>query len=196
MSEEIQVRATIQPANTANSSAEKAMAEWNTATAVADEVIGYSLIGGKENDETLENLKGVPFVIEGVTFREGDISVPGTGPKNAFRRDYVSVEALIHPSYQARFKRSRVVFNDGSTGIYRQIVAYLVARGMATVDESLPEGGKAHGSRYDVSYSGPDTDDNGKRIAREFSIALVCPEGLRYSDYAGPAGDARTYYLA
>jgi len=173
---------------------DRAMAEWNAQTGQADEVIGYSLIGGKENEQTLAMLVGVPFVIEGVTFREGDINIGTKG--EPFNRDYVSVECLVHPLYQSRFKRPRVVFNDGSTGIYRQIVAYLASKGLATVDENLPEGGEAHGSRYDVSYSGPEIDATGTRFSREFDITLLCPEGLRYSDYPGPAGDARTYYLA
>jgi len=175
---------------------ERAMAEWNAEAGQADEVVGYSLIGGKENEQTLELLKGVPFIIEGVTFRKGDVNI-GTKDK-PFYRDYVSVECLVHPLYQSRFKRPRVVFNDGSTGIYRQIVAYLVSKGLVEVDESLPEGGDAHGSRYDVSYSERRIAPNGDEVwvGREFDIRLTCPEGLRYSDYKGPQGDARTYYIA
>jgi hypothetical protein len=171
---------------TAPAASEQAMAEWNAVAAQADEVIGYSLIGGKENEETLAKLKGVPFVIEGVTFRKGDIVVKATGQA----RDYLSVEALVHPRYQSRFKRSRVVFNDGSTGIYRQIVKYLTDKGLITVPENLPEEGEANATRYDVSFSRG--DDGGT----EFDIRLVCPEGLRDSAYTNENGSATTWYLA
>lgn len=166
---------------------DRAMQEWIAASQDADHVIGYTLIGGKENEQTMDLLVGVPFVIEGLTFRRGDVVSTLTGEL----RDYVSVECLIHPLHQGKFPRERVVFNDGSTGVYRQIVRYLAAKGLVTVPENLPENGPAHATRYDVSYSGEDGN-------REFTIRLVCPEGLRRSDYTveGVPGESSTFYLA
>lgn len=163
------------------------MAQWNAEVSDAMEIEGYSLYGGKENDNTLDSLVGVPFLIKGITFRIGDI-IPA-GQKVA--RDYVSVEVLIRPDHAHKFARRFVVFNDGSTGIYRQCVAALAARGEVQLDETLPETGDANTTRFDVSYSGPDGE------ARFFAIKLLCPEGLRDSTYKNPDGsDGKTWYLA
>lgn len=178
------------------SQAQRELDEWNEASSTAAEVLGYSLYGGKENDRKLDALVGVPFVITGISFREGDI-IPalgtllpdGTRDKES-PRDYVSLECLIHPDYAPTFKRKYIVFNDGSTGIYRQIVAFLASRGEFPLNESLPESGDANTTRYDISLShGPDEPE-------EFKGNLRCPEGLRKSEYKGPAGDSVTWYLA
>lgn len=175
------------------------MAEWNQEVTLADEVIGHSLIGGKENEETLDNLVGVPFLIENVTFRRGDVSIAPKG-QPAVYRDYVSVKALIRPDYAKRFKRNRVVFNDGSTGIYRQIVKYLEAKGVVTLPDDRPEEGSANTTKYDVSFSErTDSDDSdGKPVytAPSTKVRLFCPEGLRKSPYANEYGEAETWYLA
>jgi hypothetical protein len=171
------------------------MDEWNANVSDAIEVEGYSLYGGKENDHTLDSLVGVPFVIKHVTFRHGDIIPDGMKTP----RDYVSVEALIHPKFVHAFPRRYVVFNDGSTGIYRQIVAALVATGQATVPDDMPEEGGSNATRYDVSYSRPiqNADESITWSAPEFKIHILCPEGLRRSDYTAPNGvDAVTWYLA
>lgn len=183
---------TMQNAEMSPRAEDRALAEWNSQVQQADQVLGASLIGGRENEETLNSLIGVPFLIERITFNQSDI-VPD--PKKGFFRDFVSVEALIHPSYQKKFKRDRVVFNDGSTGIYRQCVQYLGVKGMIEIREDLPEGGEANGSRYDVSYTAP-VDGEPKRQSLSFETRLLAPEGLRKSDYPGPAGEATTWYLA
>jgi len=177
------------PAPVVMSQQDRAIAEWDSANATADEVKGASLIGGKENTEKLDQLLGVPFVITEVTFRQGDIRVPA---KTGNFRDYVSVEALVHPDYQLKFKRAYIVFNDGSTGIYRQIMAYLMSRGMVQPVENLPEEGEANSTRYDVSLTSNEVDSSGV----SFDIRLRCPEGLRKSDYQNDYGDAQTWYLA
>jgi hypothetical protein len=163
-----------------------AVNEWENARHAADEVIGYSLVGGRENDETLDSLTGVPIIIENITIRLGDVIPPG----HKTPRNYVSVEALIHPDYQSLFKRPRVVFNDGSTGIYRQLIKYLEGKGYVKCDESLPEEGEANATRYDVPF----VADAAQPLS--FEVRLFAPEGLRKSEYTGPAGDATTWYLA
>lgn len=178
--------------------AEREAAEWEAATANAMEVEGYSLYGGKENDRTLDALVGTPFVTRHVTFRPGDI-IP-QGQKEP--RDYVSVEVLIHPSHAHRFPRRTLVFNDGSTGIYRQIVAAVSATGRVDLPEDLPETGSANSTRYDVSLSIPAKGDPSKGGTEaqptEFDLSIYCPEGLRKSDYPNEfgGGSATTWYLA
>jgi hypothetical protein len=176
----------VTPAAMASAS-EREMAEWNAQTADALEVEGYSLYGGKENDKTLDALIGVPFLIKQVTFRSGDIVPEG----QVEPRDYVSVECLIRPDHALKFARRYVVFNDGSTGIYRQIVAALIAADLVDEYANLPESGDANTTRYDVSYSGEDGEPH------SFNLRLLCPEGLRKSDYqTGKYGQAVTWYLA
>jgi hypothetical protein len=162
------------------------MAEWNSQVADAIEIEGYSLYGGKENDNKLDSLIGVPFLITTATFREGDITPAGQKQP----RDYVSCEVLIRPDHAHKFNRKYVVFNDGSTGIYRQVVAALAARELVQLDDSLPEAGDANTTRYDVSFSG------GEDEPREFEVGLLCPEGLRKSEYKSATGDSVTWYLA
>jgi hypothetical protein len=166
---------------------QRELAEWNEAVQDAAEVRGYSLYGGKENDNKLDALIGVPFVITHMTFREGDIKVNKT---DARPRDFVSCEILVHPGHAHKFNRKYVVFNDGSTGIYRQIVKFLSERGDVVLDERLPEAGDAHTTRYDVQFS-----DSAESPA-EFGGNLRCPEGLRKSEYDGPTGPTATWYLA
>ena len=169
-----------------------AVEEWELLLQASTEFEGYSLYGGKENDNTLDSLIGVPFVLLNATFREGDIIPDG----KKFPRDYVSCEVLISPAHARKFNRSHVVFNDGSTGIYRDVVRTLLRKGYITgLNEELPENGDANTTRYDVSFS----RDTGEAVRMSTSfdgINLYCPEGLRKSDYKGPKGDATTWYLA
>lgn len=171
------------------------MDEWNANVSDAIEVEGYSLFGGKENDRALDSLVGIPFLVKHVTFRHGDIVPPkGNVYDGKSARDYVSVEVLIHPEHAHKFPRRYVVFNDGSTGIYRQLVAALTSQGLITANESLPEEGGANETRYDLPLSKPSED--GWEPA-EYKIHILAPEGLRKSEYAVPgAGQAITWYLA
>jgi hypothetical protein len=174
---------------------DRAMAAWNKATKDAIVVDGATLFGGKENEKTLDALIGVPFVVVESTFRKGDI-IP-VGHKVA--RDYVSIECLIHPDFQSRFPRDKVVVNDGSTGIYRQIVAGLADQGELTVPDTLPEEGAANATRYDVSFTekrvGPDGETSWSSATSRCPI--MAPEGLRKSVYPNPDGSkATTWYLA
>lgn len=169
------------------------MHEWNSLAGVSMEIEGYSQIGGKDNEQTLELLKGVPFIIKNAIFRKGDV-VPD-GDKEP--RDYVSLECLVHPSYVGRFKRKYIIFNDGSTGVYRQVVAALAARGSIVLDEKLPEEGGAHATRFDVSPTlayGAERPDH----VEYADLNLKCPEGVRKSEYdqEGRPGKGITWYLA
>lgn len=167
-----------------------AMSEWNRLAQVAIEVEGYTLIGGKENENTLNMLVDVPFIIQNLTFRKGDITPKGhDGP-----RDYVSVEVMIHPAFAYKFPRRYVIFNDGGTGIYRQALQLLERRGAFAPDPSLPVEGEANSTAYDISLSEPDDDSSAVTFA---GVNAICPEGVRKSEYPNEDGStATTWYLA
>lgn len=96
-------------------------------------------------------LIGQPMMVGKVTFNKGDY-----GP-------FASITA-VDPANE------EFVFNDGSTGVYRQVVGYLQDKGLINVDK-------------------PDTG--------EYNVRLVLRRGLRRSDYEGPGGKpAVTFYLA
>jgi hypothetical protein len=178
----------------------------------ADDVEGYDLL----RDEALYDLVGVPFVGYKAVFRDG-IQRKGA----AYRDDYVSLELRVAPAavimrdiarVQSRRKSFNVppltesqalslpgqqlVINDGSTGVYRQIMQYLVAKERITLPEGNEEGGKGD-SIYDLPRSQwlkADTDETDS-----FNISLRCMRGLRFSDYENEyTGDstARTWYIA
>jgi len=166
---------------------------WANVTADADRVEGADLERGA-------NLIGVPFCITRAVFRQGDFLNQGiTGW-------YVSLEAVIGPASEiARaLRRGRipegveltvepgedVVFNEGGTGVYRQIVAYLEAKKLITLPEG-PEQGKYGESRFDtlppewqvsdeVTVS-LDPDSGNPNVSVD--IKLLCPRGLRSSEY-------------
>jgi len=172
-----------------------AEAYWADVTQDADRVDGADLERGA-------NLIGVPMCITKAVFRQGGFLNQGiTGW-------YVSLEAVIAPAVEiARaYRRGRIpedteltvqpgediVFNEGGTGVYRQIVQYLEAKGLVTLPEG-PELGKYGDSRFDtlppewtvnvediqsVTRIGPD----GERTLT-FDIKLLCPRGLRSSEY-------------
>jgi hypothetical protein len=172
---------------------QRALAEWEKQAEYADIVQGNTLIGGAENENTLEMLCGVPIRLTRMTFRRSDIVVKA-GPLAGNVRDYITVEAVIHPLFISRggFLRPTVVFNDGSTGIYRQCVDNLAKHDFIILDDNLPEKGEANTTRYDAAYSGGDKD--GTTTATSFDVSIICPEGLR----KGRANDTDSYtwYLA
>jgi len=175
--------------------ASPAEAYWADLTSSADQVQGADLEKGA-------NLIGVPHCITQAVFRQGDFLNQGiTGW-------YVSLEAVVAPAREiARaLRRGRipegteltiepgecVVYNEGGTGVYRQIVAYLEAKKLITLPEG-PEQGKYGDSRFDtlppewtvnvediqsVTRIAPD----GERTLT-FDIKLLCPRGLRQSKY-------------
>lgn len=175
----------------------------------ADEVEGYDLV----KDDALLSLVGVPFKITSATFRDG-IQRPGYD----YRDDYVSLELTVAPPAVLTATADRIatrrkahdlpligmaraeeqlVINDGSTGIYRQIVQYL-AEGKHLI--SLPDGEK-EGEKGTTIYDLPRSQWLGGHDDTEpvtFDIALKCSRGLRFSDYDNPVGTdkARTWYIA
>ena len=186
--------------------------DWDEEVRTADQVNGHDLA----KDELLDALVGVPFLITRLTFRpgfplRGDTAV---GPKGKVMA-YVSCEGVIAPEHVLKRRRvnmenlpfepgSQVVFNDGSTGIYRQIVAYLEARGLVELPDGLAEGGEYGTCKYDLPPSdwsevrtGEIRFDETGFAEYEANIRLTCPRGLRVSEYENeynPAG-SKTRYL-
>jgi hypothetical protein len=199
---------TLTPASTSTAAVE----EW-WADVDADEVEGHDLL----RDDALYDVVGVPFMGMKVIFREG---VQRKGAK--WRDDYVSLELRVAPAQtilaglsriQAR-RRSfdvpelsaeqlaslpgeQLVINDGSTGLYRQIVEYLAAKELIELPQGDEQGEKGE-TIFDMPRSqwikGADEATSG------IEIRLRCSRGLRYSDYSNEfTGDnekARTWYIA
>lgn len=139
----------------------------------AELVAGTSVVEGRTLRDK-SDLIGVPHIITAVSFRPVDA-------KNA--RDFVSVEATD-------VNDLAIVYNDGSTGIRRQIVAYLQAHGQLSRDmnpDDVVSGIKgAMGESVTFEFS-----NDGTGIP-----TLAAPRGLRVSDYESEYGPAKTYYLA
>ena len=97
-------------------------------------------------------LVGKAFLIGGLSFRKGEFG------------NYVTARAVNK-------KNEEFIFNDGSTGVYRQLVKYLAEKGEVI----------------------PDTDPEGM-----YTVRLKVQGGLRVSNYEHKATGktSATYYLA
>jgi hypothetical protein len=179
--------------------------EW--AVPGTDTLAGHDLA----KDALLDALVGIPFVITRLTFRRG---IPRTD--GSFKA-VCAVETAIAPEDVLKRRRvnmaempfepgAQVVFNDGSTGVYRQLVAYLATKGYITIPEELPEQGGYGESRYDLAHwewtrinSGEVSQDKNGNPVYAINVRLTCPRGLRLSEYASdynPNGSGKTRYLA
>lgn len=139
-----------------------------------------------------EALIGVPFVITRVVFRAGDYQ----------DTEYVSVEATARSLGQ-------VVFNDGSTGIRRQLLSYLLSKGIARVSsgDELPASSEAGDLPCgQLEWNAPAEEKGGTgadglpRLSYVIPVKLHAPRGLRvsnytYTDEGGKQRPASTYYL-
>lgn len=180
----------------------------------ADRVDGGELVKG----ETLALLKGVPFAITKVHYREGDVKDKTTGLPTC----YTSLEITLGDEKWLTKRRvnlatfpfipeENLIFNDGSTGVKRQMTNYLHAKGFIVVrkdPDKLVMGGAKGESSFDLPPG--DWDDipaeNGKLTINdngfpcwEFTlpVPLFCVRGLRPSEYSNDyAKDAVTWYLA
>lgn len=195
---------------------------WEELTDGAITLPGYELL----RDEDTDALVGVPMMLTKASFRSG-ISRKGKPnyseqhPVNA----YVSIEARLAPAFdirkinQARKNNglaeitdisqlpfdpdAHVVINDGSTGIYRQMVALLATANYI----DLPDGelAGAHGETIldltpgewsEIRAGSAQYDDDGFLTA-EFDIRLFAKRGLRISEYEWDADrKAKTRYIA
>jgi hypothetical protein len=182
---------------------------WEDLIRDADEVFGADLEEG-------DNLIGVPFAVVKMTFRPGEFASPKTGEKGT----YVSLDAIIGDifSLNRALRRKRItedqhqtydpgehiIFNEGGTGVYRQAVNYLEARERIQVKSELPAEGAYGESRFDLPPSEwnvtPGTEQRTDELGRPtlgFHVRLVCPRGLRASDYENEyTKSGRTRYFA
>jgi hypothetical protein len=140
-----------------------------------DKVAGADEVFNKENKD---HLIRVPFVVVGVSFNKGD------------QGEFASLTCIDH-------ENRTIVINDGGTGIRRQMVSYLQARGLIDVGTTLDDSNPLD-KPFDTWASGDDAAHEG------FKIKLLCKRGLRKSDYdaIGEKGDPNhrpagtTHYLA
>jgi hypothetical protein len=195
---------------------------WEQLTEGAATIPGFDLV----KDEDTDALVGIPMVLTRVSYRPG-ISRKGKSnysdihPVNA----YVSVEARLAPSFdlrkinQARKQSNlpdltsldqlpfspdeHIVFNDGSTGIYRQLVAFLTQAGYIALPEPYVLEG-AHGEtsldltpgEWSEIRAGDAEYDEDEFLTYSADIRLVCKRGLRLSQYEWETQEAKTRYLA
>ena len=182
---------------------------WQQLTAGAQTVAGGDLEKG-------DILIGYPFCITRVTFRQGDYANPKTGEKGF----YATLEITVGPSNEiARgIRRGRIpennagavdpgenlVFNEAGTGVYRQLVKFLAMTNRIKIESDLPEEGPYGETRYDIFPDKWDVDDtaefkldnDGKPVV-SFGIKLLCPRGLRSSDYENEyTKSGHTRYIA
>lgn len=175
--------------------------DWDTLIETSDEVLGYDLA----KDETADDLVGVPFLVTAVHFRPGVI-------RDKEMQAYVSCEVRIAPGLSLKVINSRregsnltgiasldslafgpdshVVFNDGSTGVYRQIVKYLAAKGFIDLKDPIVEAGSYGESSFDQPPSrwsainaGTQAEEDGF-VSYSSPVRLYCPRGLRLSLYS------------
>lgn len=175
--------------------------DWQSLTGRADELLGYDLA----RDETADDLVGVPFVVTKAVFRPGML-------RDKLRSAYVSCEVRTSPTLDIRLINARressklprltdldslafgpdshVVFNDGSTGVYRQIVKLLTAKQYITLPTPIVEVGGYGESSFDQPPSqwqsflaGEDSTDADGFTHYSIDLALYCPRGLRLSLY-------------
>lgn len=174
---------------------------WESLIASADEILGYDLA----RDETADQLTGVPFMVTRVQFRPGIM-------RAKVMQAYVSCEIRIAPVLDLQLINSRressrlpriadleqlafgpdshVVFNDGSTGVYRQVVKYLYAKQYIALKEPVIETGAYGESSFDQSpnqWAGINagTAEQADKGFAGYSadMRLYCPRGLRLSLY-------------
>jgi hypothetical protein len=175
--------------------------DWETLIGEADEILGYDLA----RDETADDLVGVPFAITRVIFRPGVL-------RDGERAAYISCECIVSPNLDLRVINGRregsrlprladldslafgpdshVVFNDGSTGVYRQIVKYLATKGYIELKSPIVEAGNYGETSFDSApggwanvIAGESKFDADGFMDYDASIRLYCPRGLRLSIY-------------
>lgn len=187
--------------------------DYTAALQDADEVQSIGLDIDLFKDERLDSLKGVPFLIVGGSFREKIIDDKLT--------DFVTVIAMIadegflgrrHIKWEGKDwdPMQTFGFNDGGTGVRRQLVAYLHDKGHINVSSGdIVENGTLGQCTYDKKVSEWETislgelvmkeDKNGNELATwEFMLpkGLSVPRGIRTSTYKGKFGkDVTTRYL-
>jgi hypothetical protein len=177
-----------------------------------------------------EALIGVPLVITGITFQHVEALTAAQVKKGAVQpRGFVSMDAIVGdvPALTRAIKRGgvpnvselkelpvdpeeRIVFNDGGTGIRRQLVGILDAAGIIEVGNGEPDKDRRFDRRFDLPWfmwdrkPGADNmvelgDNTVPYITKNHvGTQLLIPvrRGLHASHYTDDVyGEATTYYL-
>jgi hypothetical protein len=182
--------------------------EFAAAIEAADEIQSSGLDIDLLKDDRLDELKGVPFLVVGGSFREKVIDEKLT--------DFVTVIAMV--ADEAKLKSRHIQwenkrfhpmmtfgFNDGGTGVRRQLVAWLHEKDYISVtSDEIVESGTLGQCSYDKKLSEWDAHrigeltyrkKNGTTIATwEFMLekGLFAPRGIRTSTYKDQFGKDRT----
>jgi hypothetical protein len=157
---------------------------------------GFRLIDNKDA------LEGVPFVVLGVTYREGF-------PREGQAGDYVSIEAVVAdkdtlasppvrsqlPSEMTVFPNEAIVFNDSSTGVRRTLTELFHTTGLIDVGTV-----KGDLNPYDKPFqswkAGADQATTGiVATVHGEPFRYLALRGLRRSDYEWQGQPATTYYF-
>lgn len=168
------------------------------------------VVTGFDLERNKANLVGIPFVITGITFRDGTKRGTRTDP---ILTNYLSVELVVADAatLKRRLSQGRVdvtqlervspneqlVINDGSTGIARQLVSYLHHQNLIEVPAGQENGGMGE-SRWDTYRTEWLRGFNIDNPYPAFTVCLACPRGLRVSEYTNDQSpdEANTFYLA
>lgn len=151
-------------------------------------------------------LVSVPHIIIGVTYRPGYIT------EAKVQMDYVSVEAVVADKATLNsnpirsqlpcavedlpvYANESVVYNDGGTGIRRELTSIFHSQGL--IDVGSP---KKDENPFDKPMSkwtaGAELAETGIfEDAAGDPFRFVAVRGLRRSDYESPFGPATTYYI-
>jgi hypothetical protein len=195
---------------------------WEELLAESATIPGYDLL----RDEDTDALVGIPFIITRASFRKG-VSRKGrvNYSENNPYDSYVSLEAVLAPHFDLRrINQARrnnglteitdldqlpfdpsghVVINDGSTGIYRQIVAFLATADYIDLAEGETSGAKGETildtcpNEWANIRAGSAVYDEDGFLNAEFNIRLASKRGIRLSEYTwDETRDAKTRYLA
>lgn len=176
----------------------------------ADVAQGGDLLKG---EDPKADLIGIPFIITRLVFRDGVKYKDGGATKT---RNYVSVEIMTadEATYATRAKfmpdkpafppNTQLVFNDGSTGVCREMVAYCHEKGyinVGAVDKTGGAMGESPFDRYRTEWAKPETVTeaaSGKTPEVTVDVLFYCPRGLRVSEYENDFTSddgAKTYYI-
>ena len=176
----------------------------------ADVAQGGDLLKG---EDPKADLVGIPFIITKLVFRDGTKYKDG---KDIKTRNYVSVEIMTadEATYATRKKfmppnpefppNTQLVFNDGSTGVCREMVAYCHEKGyidVGPVDKTGGAMGESPFDRYRTEWVKPVTTHDvitGKTPEVAVDVLFYCPRGLRKSEYENDFTSddgAKTYYI-
>lgn len=198
---------------------------------LADEAVtlpGHDLV----KDDELDALVGVDFIVTRVNFREGLARRDGNMWMKQFPEHrtnaYVSVELSTNPHLViTNINRARVasklapvnsldhlgfdpgehfVINDGSTGIYRQVVAFLAMTRYIELpggENPVLEGPSGHTAldtipeEWTEVHAGDVKFDPSGFQTYAANVRIRCRRGLRISEYESEFNpDSKTRYLA